>query len=84
MISLIHPHNQEKVEETKGVIRRGNSQKDRQCNVQIKNTKGQATIYKTLHRKLINRATQIPLNTGVELICFGEVRSFCFTSEIRL
>ena len=84
MFSLIHPHNQEKVEETKGVIRHGNSQKDRQYNVQIKNTKGQTTIYKTLHRKLINRATQIPLNTGVELICFGEVRSFCFTSEIRL
>ena len=59
MYSLIHPHNQERFEETKGVIRRRKSQ-DSQYNVQIKNTKGQTTIYKTLHRKLINRGTQIP------------------------
>ena len=67
MFSLIHPHKQEKFEDTKGVIGRRKSQKDSQYNVQIKNTKVQATIYKTLHRKLKNRATQIPLNTGVEL-----------------
>jgi hypothetical protein len=59
MFSIIHPHNQERFEETKGVIRRRKSQ-DIQYNVQIKNTKGQTTIYKTLHRKLINRGTQIP------------------------
>jgi hypothetical protein len=59
MYSLIHPHNQERFEETKGVIRRRKSQ-DSQYNVQMKNTKGQTTIYNTLHRKLINRATQIP------------------------
>ena len=84
MFSLIHPHNQEKFEETKGVIGRRKSQKDSQYNVQIKNTKGETTIYKTLYRKLINRATQFPLNTGVELRWFGEVHSFCFTSDILL
>ena len=52
MFSLIHSHNQEKVEKTKGAIRRRKSQKGGQYNVQIKNTKGQTTIYKTLHRKL--------------------------------
>ena len=49
MFSLIH---QEKFEETKSVIRSRKSQKDSQYNVQIKLTKGQITIYKTLHRKL--------------------------------
>ena len=84
MFSLIHPHNQEKFEETKGVIGRRKSQKGGQYNVQIKNTKCQTISYKTLHRKLINRATKIPLNTGVELRYFGEVHSFCFTSDILL
>ena len=39
-----------KVEDTKGVIRSRKSKKETQHNGQKK--KGQATIYKTLHRKL--------------------------------
>jgi hypothetical protein len=39
-------------DDTKGVIRIRTSKKDRQYNGQKKRTKGQTTIYKTLHRKL--------------------------------
>ena len=46
MFSLIHPHNQGKFEDNKGIIRCRKS-KDRQYNVQIKRTKSQTTIYKT-------------------------------------
>ena len=35
-----------------GIIRSCKSRKDRQCNSQKKNTKGQTIICKTLHRKL--------------------------------
>jgi hypothetical protein len=41
----------DKFEDTKGEIRSSKS-KDRQHNIQMKRTKWQATIYKTLHRKL--------------------------------
>jgi hypothetical protein len=69
MCSLIHPHNQGKFEDNKGVIRCHKSKNDRQYNVQIKRTKGQTTIYKTGKTK--HRATPIPLSTGVDLCCFG-------------
>jgi len=41
----------EKFEDTKGVIRIRKSKKDRQHNDQKKRTKGQTTIYKTIHIK---------------------------------
>ena len=69
MCSLIHPHNQGKFEDNKGVIRCHKSKNDRQYNVQIKRTKVQTTIYKTGKTK--HRATPIPLSTGVDLCCFG-------------
>ena len=43
---------QEKIEDTKVVIRSCKTKKDRQHNGQRKRTKEQTTIYKTLHRKL--------------------------------
>jgi hypothetical protein len=43
---------QEKFEDTKGIIRRSKSKKDRQYNgVKKTMTKGETMIYKTLHRK---------------------------------
>jgi hypothetical protein len=42
---------QEEFEDTKGVIRIRKSKKDKQHNDKKKRTKGQTTIYKTLHRK---------------------------------
>ena len=42
----------EEFEDTKGVIRIRISKKNRQHNAKRKSTKGQTTIYKTLHRKL--------------------------------
>jgi len=43
---------QEEFEDTKGVIRIRKSKQDRQHNGKKKRTKGQTTIYKTLHIKL--------------------------------
>ena len=45
----------------------------------IKRTKGQTTIYKTLHRKL-KIATRTLLKTGGEFMCCGRVSSFCSSS----
>jgi hypothetical protein len=53
-------------------------QKDRQHNGQKKSTKGQTTIYKTLHR-----VTRTPLKTEGEIKCSGGVSSSCFTSDTR-
>ena len=50
----------EQIEDTKGVMRIRKSKKDRQRNVQMKMTKGQTTIYKTLHRKLKIEQTRTP------------------------
>ena len=52
MFSLIHPHNQEKFEDTKGVIRSRKSKKDIQYNTQLNRTRGQTKQVKSLHRKL--------------------------------
>ena len=42
------------------------SKKDRQHNVQMIMTKGQTTIYKTLHRKLKIEQTRTPLKPEVD------------------
>jgi hypothetical protein len=44
--------NEKRFEDTKVVISRRKSKKDRQHNGQKNKTKGQTTIYKSLHRKL--------------------------------
>jgi hypothetical protein len=46
-------------------------------------TKGQTTIYKTLHRKTKTRVTRTPLKTGGELMFSGRVNSSCSTSDDR-
>jgi len=61
---------QEKIEDTKGVIRSRKSKKDRQYNGQTKWTSNdlQNTTQKTKHW-----ATRTPLKTGGELKCSGGV-----------
>jgi len=47
-------------------------------------TKGQTTIYKTLHRKQTkDRATRNSLKKPRELRCFGRVSRFYSNSDIR-
>jgi len=45
-------------------------------------TKGQTTIYKTLHRKRRSSNTN-PTKNGDELRCSGRVSSSCFTRDTR-
>jgi len=62
----------EEFEDTKGVIRIRISKKNRQHkSTKRKRTKGQTTIYKTLHIKLKIEVTPTPLKTGSELRCSG-------------
>jgi len=48
-----------------------------------KRTKGQTTIYKTLHRKTKYRPTRTPRKTGGELMCSGRVISSSSTYGTR-
>jgi len=64
---------QEKLEDTKGVIRSHKS-KGRQYNDQ-KRTNGQTMVYINITKKTKDRATGIPIKT-VELGCFREGKQF--------
>ena len=63
MCSLIHPHNQGKFEDNKGVIRCHKSKNDRQYNVQIKITKGVIRRRKSQNDRQYN--VQIKRTKGV-------------------
>jgi hypothetical protein len=49
----------------------------------IKRTKGQTTIYTTLHIKAKDQITRTPLKTGDGPRCYGRVSSSCSTSVTR-
>ena len=72
----------DKINELFGLVQKNSKEKfevvnRRRTDNTIAKGKGQAMIYKTLHRKLT------PLNTGRELMCFGRVGSSCLTSDTR-
>jgi len=70
---------QEQFEDTKWVIR-NRKLKDSQHNGQRKMTKGQTTVYKTLHRKLKIEQRE-PIKYRGELRCSGRISSSCSTSD---
>ena len=57
----------EEFEDTKGVIRIRKSKKNRKQKTQWPKEKGQTTIYKTLHRKLMIKQDETPLTNFIAI-----------------
>ena len=70
--------------ETKGVIRRRKSKRERQCNGQKKKDKRTNNDLQIIAQKTKDQVTQTTLKTGAELMCSGRVTNFCSTCDTRL
>jgi hypothetical protein len=69
-----------KIKDIKGVFRRRNMKKDRQCNGQKKKDKNTNMVDKILHRKLQIWTTRT--KDGGQLMCSGMVNRSCSTSGL--
>ena len=72
---------EEKFEDTKRVIRRSKSKKNRQYNDKQKKEERTQNDLQNTTQKTKGRVTLTPVNIGSEFMCSGKVSSVCSTSD---